>query len=329
MATRPEITGQIKFRRGFADVLSRHFTIQQGTISLDGSYPPVPFVNLQASVTTADIQAILQLTGPAADPKLTLTSEPPLPQDEILSRLLFGTSAARVTPVQGLRLAAAVQQLQGGGVVSDVLTTLRRTSGLDTLDVQSGATTSESSARAGKYISDKVYVEVRAGRHRRHRQGQGPGRADPQLSVGTSVTEQSQTGVGLQWKYDYSWRCRTRTPPRSRPDPVPALPSDGSDLRHPVRPQPDRALDALHEGGAAVLEGLHPDHPGAGDRPRCCFSRSSRWRCGGAGARIGGVPFAEFLAPGLIMMAMVQNAFANTSSSHHDRQDPGQHRRLR
>ncbi|MGB0697356.1 MAG: ABC transporter permease [Rhodospirillaceae bacterium] len=28
-----------------------------------------------------------------------------------------------------------------------------------------------------------------------------------------------------------------------------------------------------------------------------------------------GFPFAEFLAPGLIMMAMVQNAFANTSSS--------------
>jgi ABC-2 type transport system permease protein len=30
---------------------------------------------------------------------------------------------------------------------------------------------------------------------------------------------------------------------------------------------------------------------------------------------VGGVPFIEFLAPGLIMMAMVQNAFANTSSS--------------
>ena len=31
--------------------------------------------------------------------------------------------------------------------------------------------------------------------------------------------------------------------------------------------------------------------------------------------RIGDVPFQSFLAPGLIMMAMVQNAFANTSSS--------------
>jgi len=30
---------------------------------------------------------------------------------------------------------------------------------------------------------------------------------------------------------------------------------------------------------------------------------------------VGGVPFAEFLAPGLIMMAMMQNSFANTSSS--------------
>lgn len=36
---------------------------------------------------------------------------------------------------------------------------------------------------------------------------------------------------------------------------------------------------------------------------------------GRASATIGGVPYLEFLAPGLVMMAMVQNAFANTSSS--------------
>ena len=36
---------------------------------------------------------------------------------------------------------------------------------------------------------------------------------------------------------------------------------------------------------------------------------------GGGGREVGGVAFATFLAPGLIMMAMVQNAFANTSSS--------------
>jgi len=36
---------------------------------------------------------------------------------------------------------------------------------------------------------------------------------------------------------------------------------------------------------------------------------------GRGGAEVGGVPYLQFLAPGLIMMAMVQNAFANTSSS--------------
>jgi ABC-2 type transport system permease protein len=36
---------------------------------------------------------------------------------------------------------------------------------------------------------------------------------------------------------------------------------------------------------------------------------------GGATRTMGGMPFAEFLAPGLVIMAMVQNAFANTSSS--------------
>jgi len=36
---------------------------------------------------------------------------------------------------------------------------------------------------------------------------------------------------------------------------------------------------------------------------------------GGIVRRAGDVPFLEFLAPGLVMMSMVQNAFANTSSS--------------
>lgn len=36
---------------------------------------------------------------------------------------------------------------------------------------------------------------------------------------------------------------------------------------------------------------------------------------GGAGRTVAGVPFLQFLAPGLLVMAVVQNAFANTSSS--------------
>lgn len=199
----PQVLGELTVLRGFFDLLDRRFTITRGAVNFVGTRPPVPMIDLEATAKTVDVTVTVILKGPAANPKLTLSSEPTLPQDEILSRLLFGTSVARVTPVQGLRLAAAAQELQGGGVVSDTLTTLRRAAGLDTLDVQSGATTQESTARAGKYISDKVYLEVQRG------VTEGSGKASvrvdltPQLSVGTSVNEQSQTGVGLQWKYDY------------------------------------------------------------------------------------------------------------------------------
>ena len=98
---------------------------------------------------------------------------------------------------------SAVNQLQGGGGLSDVLSALRRGLGVDTLDVQGGETTEESSVRAGKYVSDNVFVEVERG----VAAGSGKARVQieltPNLSVGTEVNEQSQTGVGVQWRYDY------------------------------------------------------------------------------------------------------------------------------
>ena len=106
---------------------------------------------------------MVKLRGPVADPKLELSSQPTLPQDEILSRLLFGRSVARLTPVQGLRLAAAVDTLRGGGGLSDMLSALRKGLGVDTLDVAGGATAQESTAKAGKYVSDNVFVEVERG----------------------------------------------------------------------------------------------------------------------------------------------------------------------
>ena len=137
----PLVEGEIDVRRGYFDLLDRRFTIDRGALDFVGSRPPVPMIDLAATAKTAEVNVTVALQGPALDPKVTLSSEPALPQDEILSRLLFGTSAARITPMQGLRLAAAVQELQGGGVVSGALTKFRRAVGVDTLDLQSTETT--------------------------------------------------------------------------------------------------------------------------------------------------------------------------------------------
>ena len=76
--------------------------------------------------------------------------------------------------------------LQGGGVVTGTLTKLRRAVGLDTIDVEStettnaeGETTQQTNARVGKYITDKVYLEVEAGSPR-HQQGARQGGPHPE-----------------------------------------------------------------------------------------------------------------------------------------------------
>jgi autotransporter translocation and assembly factor TamB len=82
--------------------------------------------------------------------------------------------------------------------------------GLDTLDLRSTETTDESgetnqqtSARVGKYVTDKVYLEV----EQNVTDGGSKARVQvdltPNLSVGSTVNDQSQTGVGVQWRYDY------------------------------------------------------------------------------------------------------------------------------
>jgi translocation and assembly module TamB len=199
-ASEAQVLGNIEFRRGFLDFLDRRFKVRSGTIAFSGARPPIPEVNIEAEAEGETMVALVKITGPANDPMLELTSEPPLPRDEVLAQLLFKRSTSQITPAQGLRLANAVAMLEGGGV--DVIGKFRSGLGLDTLDV-GGESTEDANVRAGKYLSDTVYFEMQQGMQA----GSGKARVEveltPNVTVSTEVTEQSQTGVGVDWKLDY------------------------------------------------------------------------------------------------------------------------------
>ena len=214
-ANEPVVTGLINFRRGFFDLLDRRFDIDEGVIDFDGAVPPDPTLDFQASVesTTADgekFDAIVLITGRPSDLSLELTSEPERPQDEVLAQLLFGRDLSEITPGQGVRLVAAASQL-AGGTGFDPLATVRDTIGLDTLDVASetvedsetGETNDQASVRAGKYLTDEVYLEVERGVQPNSGKARVEVELTDTLSANTEFTEDSQTGVGLDWSIDY------------------------------------------------------------------------------------------------------------------------------
>jgi translocation and assembly module TamB len=108
------------------------------------------------------VNATIQVTGTGLHPDIAFTSVPALPEDELLSRLLFGTSITNLSAPEALQLAAAVASLQGKGAGLDPINMVRKVAGLDRLRIlPADATTGQhTSIAAGKYITRRTYVEL-------------------------------------------------------------------------------------------------------------------------------------------------------------------------
>jgi translocation and assembly module TamB len=213
----PKIAGTLIANRGSYTLLGKSFRLTRGTITFDGTTRIDPVLDIVAEANAADITADVAISGTASAPTVTLSSTPPLPRDEILARVLFGTGVRQMTAGQGLELAQAAAAMAGGG--PGLLDRLRGGLGLDWLRLGQGpagaassilnpsvvtpATTSTTAVSAGKYIApgvsvgvtqgvspptSKVTVEVDLGHH---------------VTVDTEAGQNIGTGIGLNYNYDY------------------------------------------------------------------------------------------------------------------------------
>ncbi len=202
-ARAPEITGRFSVVRGHFNFLGKRFDLKRGIISFDGSSPPSPRIDALAEASTNELTARLQFSGSVASLKMELTSDPVLPSDEILSRLFFGQSGSNMSPIQALQLAHAASMLAGGGGV-DFMGKTRQFLGVDQLDVkQGGEDAGEMSLRAGKYLSEKVYLEVEQGMGSETGKASVEWEVTPNITVETEAGVNAEGGVGVKWKWDY------------------------------------------------------------------------------------------------------------------------------
>lgn len=158
----PAITGRATLIRGDYEFAGRQFELSRGVIRFDGGVPANPALDIEANADSTGLSASIRVTGYALKPEIGFTSTPALPEDELLSRLLFGTSITNLSAPEALQLAAAVAALQGGGSGLNPINAVRRAAGLDRLrilpaDPQTGQGTS---IAAGKYVTRRLYAEI-------------------------------------------------------------------------------------------------------------------------------------------------------------------------
>jgi translocation and assembly module TamB len=197
-ARQPIPIGKFELIRGRVDLLGKRFDMTEGLIELQGSL--IPVIRLVAETQQDDITTQIIIDGEAHDPEITFESSPEMPQEEVLSQLLFGRGLDNISALQAAQLASAVATLAGTGGES-IIGRLRASAGLDDLDL---ATDDQGnvSVRAGKYLSKNVYTDVQVG-------DDGKTQLNLNLDVNKALTargsvdSEGESTIGLFYERDY------------------------------------------------------------------------------------------------------------------------------
>src|SRR6202041_2878621 len=159
-------SGSFDLVRGTFALASSTLTFSTGRVSFNGAglrHKIDPTLDFTAQTTSADATAILHITGFADAPQFDLSSTPPLPQDEILARLLFGESASQLTVLQVAQIGAALATLGGvGGSGPNPLVKVQKALGLDRLSVGGGSSTGAAGQTSGAAVEAGRDVSTRA-----------------------------------------------------------------------------------------------------------------------------------------------------------------------
>lgn len=208
--TDPRVTGSVEAVEGTFNFLNAKFNLYRGIVRFAGGPPSNPLLDVVLRHEAADIVADVRVGGTAQNPKFQLTSTPTMPQEEIISRIMFGRASSDLGRFENLRLAAAVAELAGFGSGGfNVLDVARKTLGVDVLRVGSrttsdadGNSSEESTLEAGKFIGEKLYLGVA--------QGVKPDSTaviiELQMTPHSKAqvrTEQNNTSAGVRWKINY------------------------------------------------------------------------------------------------------------------------------
>ncbi len=198
----PSYIGEFNTRRGRLDILNKRFTLTDGQVRFSND---VIGLNITGAYSADEFDYEVRVSGTADEPKLQLSSTPALPEDQILSRLIFGKSVQQISAFQAIRLAAAVNSLRSGSSF-DPIDNMRERLGIDSLTVEGDVGQGDVSVGVGKYLSDRVYLELERSTNSNLPQ---PWQSTVQIELTPLLTlkggtgESGSGGAELLWARDY------------------------------------------------------------------------------------------------------------------------------
>ncbi|KQT45871.1 hypothetical protein ASG47_13070 [Devosia sp. Leaf420] len=191
--------GAFSLERGRLSVLGQRLDFETGTVTLVGDLDPQLY--FVARTEGDNITVFVTISGRASAPDVSFSSNPSLPQDEVLSRLIFKRSMGELSPIQLAQLAGAAAELVGGGGGGGLVDGLRGAAGLADLDVVTDAQ-GNVGVQAGTYLQDNVYLGVTAGANGQSKVSINLDVTDD-LVVRGAAGQDGNSSVGVYYEQDY------------------------------------------------------------------------------------------------------------------------------
>ncbi len=197
---RPAAIGGFDLVRGRLSILGRQLDFKRGKISFNGNLDP--YLDFEASAVADDVTATVNVSGPLSKLSFGFSSVPDLPEDEVVAKLLFNKSLAKLSPLQIAQLANEVDKIGGLSSGPGVLDQLKSSVGVDVLDIGTDKT-GGATVSAGSYLNDQTYVGVQ----------QGTGASTSRVIIDHDLTKnlkakgevgadgKSKVGIGVEWEY--------------------------------------------------------------------------------------------------------------------------------
>ncbi|HWK95309.1 MAG TPA: translocation/assembly module TamB domain-containing protein [Pseudolabrys sp.] len=195
----PQTIGAFELRRGRMSIAGTRLDFTEGRIVFTGDL--TPDLDFKAQTQAGEVTAIIAVSGAAREPQFTFSSQPDLPQDEVLSRILFSKASGGLSAIQALQLAQVAAQFSGGGG-PDVFESVRKSLGVDSLDVSVGSS-GNPTVGISRSINRRLSVGVKTGTEAN----------DSGVTVDFDVTRNIRlkgeadangggaVGAGVEWEY--------------------------------------------------------------------------------------------------------------------------------
>ncbi len=197
-----EVTGKLIARDGHFDLLGNSFKVESGEVTLPADEDTVdPFIHVVARTSAPTAEVTATVKGRVSRPELRFSSEPAMPQSQILTLLLTGSADASEADEQRVlaQAAALLATFENPGLSNFLSSRL----GIDRVGLSFGDDVNQPILSVGKRLSKRIYVETaykfNAPRNRNRVEARVEYEFRPNWTLETFFGDAAVGGIDLFW----------------------------------------------------------------------------------------------------------------------------------